>query len=132
MSEPKTITEALEALSATRGQVDKLTAELAAATELLTEAQSAVAQKEELLNTVSGLSSQLQNAQAEIEALKVQAQASEARITDAVASIGVPPVAIAGEPVSAKSKAELWAEYHKLPIEERNAFYKAHRDAMRD
>ena len=82
--------------------------------------------------TAKNLSDQVSALQAECDALKAAAMTAENKVTEAVAALGVPPVTIAPEPVAPKSKAELWAEYHKLPVENRNAFYTANRAAMRD
>lgn len=136
MANPKTLTEAREALSAA----------LERETALQTEAQTFVeirdslkAQLDAAHANATDLAVKLEASRTEIlqlveenVALRTAATIAETKVTEAVASLGVPPVAISEAPVSAPTKAELWAEYHKLPVENRNAFYKANREAMRD
>jgi hypothetical protein len=136
MAQPKTLTEAREMIAAAAVTEAALTAdnntlklenvELAAEVKRLNEWGSG------LDLTAKNLSEQVAMMQAECEALKAAAAVSENKVTEAVAALGVPPVAIAEQAQPQLTKAELWAQYHKLPIENRNAFYKANRDAMRD
>ena len=126
---PKTITEALTALRSAQEENVRLAADLAAATALLNEqtsrAESIDAQRAELAAAIAAL--EARNAE-----LSQAAQAAEMRVTEAMAAIGVPPVAMASEPIQHKSQKELWAEYNALPIEARNAFYLKHRDTLRN
>jgi hypothetical protein len=131
MSEPKTITEALSALKASQEQVTALQADLASANELLTEAQNASKQITDLQALNAELAAEKVILEARLQELTVAAQASEARVTEAVASLGVPPVAIAFDGAVAKTKEELWAEYRQLPVEARNDFYRANRATLK-
>jgi hypothetical protein len=126
---PKTITEALTALRSAQEENARLAADLTAATALLNEqigrAENIEAQRVELLDAVTAL--EARNAE-----LNQAAQAAEMRVTEAMAAIGVPPVAVASEPVQQRTQKELWAEYNALPVEARNAFYLKHRDILRN
>jgi len=126
---PKTITEALTALRSAQEENARLAADLTAATALLNEqigrAENIEAQRVELLDAVTAL--EVRNAE-----LNQAAQAAEMRVTEAMAAIGVPPVAVASEPVQQRTQKELWAEYNALPVEARNAFYLKHRDTLRN
>ena len=126
---PKTITEALTALRSAQEENARLAADLTAATALLNEqigrAENIEAQRVELLDAVTAL--EARNAE-----LNQAAQAAEMRVTEAMAAIGVPPVAVASEPVQQRTQKELWAEYNALPVEARNAFYLKHRDTLRN
>ena len=132
MDLPKTITEALAALQSAQETNATLSAELKAANELLVEAQAVNAQLVEVSGRNAELLAEKIVLEQKLSELTQAAQAQEMRVTEVVASLGVPPVAIAPEPVQQRSKADLWAEYQKLPVEQRNGFYKANRDAMRD
>jgi hypothetical protein len=132
MELPKTITEALEALKGAQEVNATLSADLQAANELLAEAQAANAQLSEVSGRNAELLAEKIVLEQKLSELTQSVQAQEMRVTEVVASLGVPPVAIAPEPVQQRSKADLWAEYQKLPVEARNAFYKANRDLMRD
>jgi chromosome segregation ATPase len=126
---PKTITEALTALRSAQEENVRLAAELTAATALLNEqigrAENVEAQRVELLDAVTAL--EARNAE-----LSQAAQAAEMRVTEAMAAIGVPPVAVASEPMQQRTQKDLWAEYNALPVEARNAFYLKHRDTLRN
>jgi hypothetical protein len=132
MEAPKTLTEARATLKAHQEQMDALRAELVAANELLAEAQSAAQGIDLLRNENAVLLAEKMALEAKNLELNEAAKSAELRVTEAMASLGVPPVAIAPEPVAPKSKADLWAEYNKLPIENRHAFYLANRNALRD
>ena len=132
MDAPKTLTEARASLKAQQEQIDALRAELTAANELLAEAQASVKDLDLVRQDAACILAEKMALEAKNLELIEAAKSAELRVTEAMASLGVPPVAIAPEPVTPKSKAELWAQYNKLPIENRNAFYRANRDAMRD
>lgn len=132
MDTPKTITEALEALKSAQDANTALSAELKAATDLLAESQASVAQLLEIERKHAEALSEKIVLEQKLSELTQAAQAQEMRVTEVVASLGVPPVAIAPEPVQSRSKADLWAEYQKLPVENRSAFYQANRNLMRD
>lgn len=132
MDLPKTITEALEALKSANDANATLSAELKAANDLISEAQNLQTQLQDATSRNAELLAEKIVLEQRIQLLNEAANTQEMRVTEAVAALGVPPVAIAPEPIQQRSKADLWAEYNKLPVENRNAFYKANRDAMRD
>ena len=136
MAQPKTLTEAREVLAAALERETALQAEVAAFATVRAEFESQLAEKREALAALDlsnkDFIAQISQLQEECAALRTAATMAETKVTEAVASLGVPPVALAEESKPAPTKAELWAQYHKLPVEARNAFYKANRDAMRD
>jgi hypothetical protein len=132
MSKPTTLSTALEALEASSNRVLALEADLTAASAIIAEASEIQAAKAKLETDNAELLAKLNEANAQLTALSANAQTAEARANEIVAALGVPPVAISQEPAEAiKSKDDLWAEYHKLPIEARNKFYQQNRAAMR-
>ena len=133
MDKPSTLSAAIEALEASSNRTLQLEADLTAANAIIAEASELQASKAKLEADNAELLAKLNEANAQLTALSANAQTVEARANEIVASLGVPPVAISPEPVeAAKSKADLWAEYHKLPVEARNKFYQQNRAAMRD
>jgi chromosome segregation ATPase len=68
----------------------------------------------------------------EITNLKAAATTVELRAAEIAAGVGS-KTAIAADPGadSAKTQEQLWSEYHALPIEQRNAFYKKHRAKLK-
>lgn len=133
MSKPTTLSAALEALEVTATRVSSLEADLNAANAIIAEASELNKIKAKLETENSELLAKLDEFNSQLTALSANAQTVEARATEIVASLGVPPVAFAANTVDpVKTKEQLWAEYHALPIEARNNFYKANRAAMRD
>jgi hypothetical protein len=136
MALPKTLTEAREALSAALERETALQTEAQTFVEirdsLKAQLDAAHANATELAVKLEASKSEILQLVEENAALRTAATIAETKVTEAVASLGVPPVAISEAPVSAPTKAELWDEYHKLPVENRNAFYKANRETMRD
>lgn len=136
MDAPKTLTEALAALRETAAKNDTLTADLVAAQSLLAEAEQGRQQAANALDAANLERAQLLAERIamdhELTNLRQAAKSTEAKVTEAVAALGVPPVALATEQVTSKTKAELWAEYRKLPIEARYDFYRANESAMKD
>jgi predicted nucleic acid-binding Zn-ribbon protein len=132
MSKPTTLSSALEALEASSNRVLALEADLTAANAIIAEASELQQVKAKLETDNADLLTKLTEANSQLTALSANAQTAEARANEIVAALGVPPVAISQEPAEAiKSKDDLWAEYHKLPIEARNKFYQQNRAAMR-
>lgn len=131
MSDPKTITEALAALKASQERITALEADLASANELLTEAQNAAEKMDLVRQDNAALLEEKMSLEVKVQQLTEAARATEAKVTDAMASLGVPPVAIAHEGASAKSRDELWSEYRALPVDARNDFYRANRGTMK-
>ena len=129
---PSTLTDALAALSA--AQTD-----LAALNALTAEHSAVVAQFDALKAKAADLSAALDVANANnrdlaaaLDAVKAAEADAAAKANAIVAGLGVAPVAIQSEQISAtKSTSELWAEYNSLPIEARNAFYAQHKAALK-
>lgn len=131
MDLPTTLTDALAALSAAQ-------ADVAAFNALSAEHSALVAQFDLLKAQSADLSAALDKSHAEKLELAKQLDAVKAAEADAaakanaiVANLGVAPVAIVPEQISApKSKDELWAHYLTLGFRERNEFYAANKKAM--
>jgi hypothetical protein len=131
MESPATLTDALAALSAAQADVAALNA-------LSAEHSALVAQFDLLKAQSADLSAALDKSHAEKLELAKQLDAVKAAEADAaakanaiVANLGVAPVAIVPEQLSApKSKDELWAHYMTLGFAEKNAFYAANKKAM--
>ena len=131
MDLPTTLTDALAALSAAQ-------ADLAALNALTAEHSAVVANFEALKGRNAELSAALDLAQAEklelakaLDAVKAAEADAAAKANAIVANLGVAPVAIVPEQISApKSKDELWAHYMTLGFRERNDFYAANKKAM--
>jgi chromosome segregation ATPase len=133
MEKPTTLSSAIEALEASSTKLLALEADLTAANAIIAEASDLQQVKAKLETDNADLLAKLNEANAQLTALSANAQTVEARANEIVASLGVPPVAVLPEPIEAtKTKADLWAEYHKLPVEARNKFYQSNRAAMRD
>lgn len=132
MDLPTTLTDALAALSAAQ-------ADLAALNALTAEHSAVVANFEALKGRNAELSAALDLAQAEklelaktLDAVKAAEADAAAKANAIVANLGVAPVAIQSEQITAtKTVTELWAEYNSLPIEARNEFYAQHKAALK-
>lgn len=132
MDLPTTLTDALAALSAAQADVAALNA-------LSAEHSALVAQFDLLKAQSADLSAALDKSHAEKLELAKQLDAVKAAEADAaakanaiVANLGVAPVAIQSEQITAtKTVSELWAEYNSLPIEARNAFYAQHKAVLK-
>lgn len=133
MTKPTTLSAALEALEVNATRITSLEADLLAANAIIAEASELNKTKVKLETENSNLLAKLDDLNAQLTALSANSQTVEARANEIVAALGVPPVAIASAPIDpVKTKEQLWAEYHALPIEARNNFYKQNRAAMRD
>ncbi len=127
-----TLNDALAALSAAQ-------ADLAALNALSAEHSALVAQFDLLKAQSADLSAALDKSHAEKLELAKQLDAVKAAEADAaakanaiVANLGVAPVAIQSEQITAtKTVSELWAEYNSLPIEARNEFYAQHKAVLK-
>lgn len=132
MESPTTLTDALAALSAAQ-------ADLAALNALTAEHSAVVANFEALKARSAELSAALDLANANnrdlaaaLDAMKASEADAAAKANAIVANLGVAPVAIVSEQVTAKKTvSELWAEYNSLPIEARNAFYAQHKAVLK-
>ena len=132
MDLPSTLTDALSELTAARADLQALNA-------LGAEQQALVAQFDALKARSAELSAALELANANnldlaaaLDAMKASEADASAKANAIVANLGVAPVTIQSEQVSAtKSVSELWAEYNSLPIEARNAFYAQHKAALK-
>jgi hypothetical protein len=131
MESPSTLTDALTALSAAQ-------ADLAALNALTAEHSAVVANFEALKARSAELSAALDLANANnrdlaaaLDAVKASEADAAAKANAIVANLGVAPVAIVPEEISApKSKEQLWAQYMTLGFSERNEFYAANKKAM--
>jgi hypothetical protein len=129
---PNTLTDALAALSAAQADVSALNA-------LSAEHTALVATFDALKSRAVELSAALELANANnldlakaLDAMKASEADASAKANAIVANLGVAPVAIQPEQVSAtKSVSELWAEYNNLPLDARNAFYAQHKTALK-
>ncbi len=129
---PNTLTDALAALTAAQADVAALNA-------LSAEHTALVATFDALKARAAELSAALDVAQLEklelakaLDAVKAAEADASAKANAIVANLGVAPVAIQSEQVSAtKSVSELWAEYNNLPLDARNAFYAQHKAALK-
>jgi hypothetical protein len=128
---PNTLTDALAALSAAQADVSALNA-------LSAEHTALVATFDALKSRAAELSAALDVAQLEklelakaLDAVKAAEADASAKANAIVANLGVAPVAIQPEELSApKGKQELWAHYMTLGFSERNEFYAANKKAM--
>jgi len=128
---PNTLTDALAALSAAQADVSALNA-------LSAEHTALVATFDALKSRAAELSAALDVAQLEklelakaLDAVKAAEADASAKANAIVANLGVAPVAIQPEQLSApKGKQELWAHYMTLGFSERNEFYAANKKAM--
>lgn len=131
MESPATLTDALAALSAAQ-------ADLAALNALTAEHSAVVANFEALKARSAELSAALEVANANnrdlaaaLDAMKAAEADAAAKANAIVANLGVAPVAIVPEELSApKTRNELWAHYMTLGFSERNEFYAANKTAM--
>jgi hypothetical protein len=131
MDLPNTLTDALAALSAAQADVSALNA-------LSAEHTALVATFDALKSRAAELSAALDVAQLEklelakaLDAVKAAEADASAKANAIVANLGVAPVAIQPEEISApKGKQELWAHYMTLGFSERNEFYAANKKAM--
>jgi hypothetical protein len=131
MDLPSTLTDALAALSAAQ-------ADVAALNSLSAEHTSLVANFDVLKNKATELALSLDVANANnselakaVDALKAREIDASAKANAIVANLGVTPVVIQSEQVTAtKSVDELWAEYNSLPIENRNEFFAKHKAVL--
>jgi hypothetical protein len=131
MESPATLTDALAALSAAQ-------ADLAALNALTAEHSAVVANLEALKARSAELSAALEVANANnrdlaaaLDAMKAAEADAAAKANAIVANLGVAPVAIVPEELSApKTKEQLWAHYMTLGFSERNEFYAANKTAM--
>lgn len=126
-----TLTQALEAVASANTKIAALQADVEAAQALMSEQ---AAQASHRITQLEAEARELSDALAQAKAETKQVErVQEIQVNEILASVGVAPVDISLDPVSAKpkSKDELWAEYHALPIEARNAFYSKHKQFLK-
>lgn len=143
MDRPATLSAALEALDAVTATNADLQRQVEAFVDLANEHQAVVEKSNQLSNLLDSereantkLNTQLAELNAQLLAASANAQTLESaannKATELLASVGVEFVALGNETAGApKSTADLWAEYHALPIEQRNAFYVKNRSSLR-
>jgi len=128
---PNTLTDALAALSAAQADVAALNA-------LSAEHTALVATFDALKAKTAELSAALDVAQLEklelakaLDAVKAAEADASAKANAIVANLGVAPVAIVPEELSApKTREQLWAHYATLGFVERNEFFATNQKAM--
>ena len=143
MDRPATLSAALEALDAATVSNADLLRQVEAFTDLANEHQAVVEKSNQLTNLLESereanlkLVTQISELNAQLVAFSANAQtlenAANNKATEMLASVGVEFVSLGNESAGApKSTADLWAEYHALPIEQRNAFYVKNRSSLR-
>ena len=131
MELPSTLTDALAALSAAQADVAALNALSAEHTALVAQFDSLKASNADLAAAVQALSAEKVDLAVALEAVKAAEVEASAKANAIVANLGVAPVAIVSEQVSApKTKEQLWATYATLGFAERNEFFAANKKAM--
>ena len=129
---PNTLTDALAALSAAQADVAALNALSAEHTALVATFDALKSRAVELSAALDLANANNLDLAAALDAMKASEVDAAAKANAIVANLGVAPVAIQSEQVSAtKSVSELWAEYNSLPLEARNAFYAQHKAALK-
>ena len=132
MELPSTLTDALAALSAAQVDVAALNALSAEHTALVAQFDALKASNADLAAAVQALSAEKLELAAALKAVKAAEAEASAKANAIVANLGVAPVAIQSEQITAtKTVTELWAEYNSLPIEARNAFYAQHKAVLK-
>lgn len=109
MEVPATLADALEALSASNVRLTELNNEVVALNQLLTEASTAISERDSLRAQVELMDRNNADLAAQLAAVAANEQDANAKAVEIVASIGVEPAAVAvSEQVSApKTLAEL-------------------------
>jgi seryl-tRNA synthetase len=131
MESPATLTDALAALSAAQADVAALNALSAEHSALVAQFEALKARSAELSAALDLANANNRDLAAALDAVKAAEADAAAKANAIVANLGVAPVAIVPEQISApKSKNELWAHYMTLGFSERNEFYAANKKAM--
>lgn len=131
MELPSTLTDALAALSAAQADVAALNALSAEHTALVAQFDALKAANTDLAAAVQALSAEKLELAKALDAAKLAESEASAKANTIVANLGVAPVAIVPEEISApKTKEQLWAHYATLGFVERNEFFAANQKAM--
>ena len=131
MDLPSTLNDALSELAAARADLQALNALGAEQQALVAQFDAVKARSAELSAALELANANNRDLAAALDAMKAAEADASAKANAIVANLGVQPVAIQSEQVSAtKSVSELWAEYNSLPIQARNAFYAQHKAAL--
>ena len=132
MDLPSTLNDALSELAAARADLQALNALGAEQQALVAQFDAVKARSAELSAALELANANNRDLAAALDAVKAAEADASAKANAIVANLGVAPVTIQSEQVSAtKSVSELWAEYNSLPIEARNAFYAQHKAALK-
>jgi len=132
MESPATLTDALAALSAAQADVAALNALSAEHSALVAQFEALKARSAELSAALDLANANNRDLAAAFDAVKAAEADAAAKANAIVANLGVAPVAIQSEQITAtKTVTELWAEYNSLPIEARNAFYAQHKAVLK-
>jgi hypothetical protein len=128
---PNTLTDALAALSAAQADVAALNALSAEHTALVATFDALKSRAVELSAALDLANANNLDLAAALDAMKASEADASAKANAIVANLGVAPVAIQPEELSApKTKEQLWAHYTTLGFSERNEFYAANKKAM--
>ena len=128
---PNTLTDALAALSAAQADVAALNALSAEHTALVATFDALKSRTVELSAALELANANNLDLAAALDAMKASEADASAKANAIVANLGVGPVAIQPEELSApKTKEQLWAHYKTLGFSERNEFYAANKNAM--
>jgi len=128
---PNTLTDALAALSAAQADVAALNALSAEHTALVATFDALKSRTVELSAALELANANNLDLAAALDAIKASESDAAAKANAIVANLGVAPVAIQPQELSApKGKQELWAHYMTLGFSERNEFYAANKKAM--
>jgi hypothetical protein len=130
MEAPKTLSEALDALSLAR-------ADFAAFEALTAEHNAQLAAHNALAERFAAVSAALDEANARnrelalaLDAAKAEQATAAEQATRTLSALGVDPVQAIAETQAVKSKDQLWQEYNALPLRDRNAFFAANKAVM--
>ena len=131
MDVPSTLTDALAALSAAQADLAALNALTAEHSAVVANFEALKARSAELSGALDLANANNRDLAAALDAMKAAEADAAAKANAIVANLGVAPVAIVPEEISApKTRSELWAHYMTLGFVERNEFYAANRKAM--
>jgi len=128
---PNTLTDALAALSAAQADVAALNALSAEHTALVATFDALKSRTAELSAALELANANNLDLAAALDAIKASESDAAAKANAIVANLGVAPVAIQPEQLSApKTREQLWAHYATLGFVERNEFFVANQKAM--
>lgn len=132
MELPETLSSALNALKQTHADLlaqESLCSEVIAKND---ELNLLLAQKDKLIESINASNLQAIEEISQLKQLLEKKElAASVKVNAILSSLSVDPINIVSENNTTKTKQELWAEYHALPVEARNQFYAKNRDKLR-